>query len=293
MTILEALTWGAAQLKQTAKEKRELSEPMGDAQLLLASCLNKPTAYLFSHFEDELSPIVIEQFQRYIERRKRHEPIAYILQTKSFYGRAFHVNPFVLVPRPETELLIELAKELATDTSTIVDIGTGSGAIAITLAAELNQPVIAIDIDPQSLSVAQKNATAHNVSHQLSFLHGSLLEPIREHHIQDANQPHSLIIANLPYLSPTQWSLTDPDVQEYEPRHALVSGIDGLEHYDQLFDQLASMRDHLAKNVDVIIEIDPSQSTSLSSLIRSYFPSASAEIISDLTGRDRFVHVIL
>jgi len=293
MTILEALNWGQEQLKQTADEKREASEPMGDAQILLATCLKKPTAYLFSHFEDALPVSVIEQFQRYIERRKRHEPIAYILQTKSFYGRAFHVNPFVLVPRPETESLIELAKELATEISTIIDVGTGSGAIAISLAAELHQPVIAIDIDPQALSVAKKNARVHGVDHQISFLHGNLLDPIRKQHIQDANQPHTLILANLPYLSPTQWSLTDPDVQDYEPRHALVSGIDGLEHYDQLLEHVTSLRDHLAHTVDLILEIDPSQAQPLVDILRTHLPAATAEVITDLTNRERFLHIRL
>ena len=293
MTILEALNWGQEQLKQTADEKREPSEPMGDAQLLLAACLKKPTAYLFSHFEDPLPESVIDQYQRFIARRKRHEPVAYILQTKSFYGRPFHVNPFVLVPRPETETLIEVAKEILTDVSTIVDVGTGSGAIAVTLAAELGQSVVAIDVDPQALSVAQRNAQAHKVDHLISFMHGDLLEPWQQSGIRESNQPHTLITANLPYLTQTQWKLTDPDVREYEPQHALVGGLDGLDHYDRLFGQLASMRDRLAKTVDVIIEIDPSQSGSLAQIIRSHFPEASAEIITDLTGRERFIHVTL
>ncbi|MBT4857114.1 peptide chain release factor N(5)-glutamine methyltransferase [Candidatus Uhrbacteria bacterium] len=291
MTILEALNWGQEQLKQTAHEKRESCEPMGDSQLLLAACLSKPTAFLFSHFEDPLSQTIIEKYQRFIARRKRHEPIAYILQTAHFYGRPFHVNPFVLIPRPETESIIDLAKEILQDTSTIIDVGTGSGAIAVTLAAEFNQPVIAIDIDPQALSVAKRNADRANVGHLLSFMHGDLLEPLAMSGIRETNQPHTLITANLPYLTQTQFKLTDPDVQTYEPKHALVGGLDGLEHYDRLFAQLAMMRDRLTKTVDIIIEIDPSQSNPLAQIIRSHFPEANAEIIVDLTKKDRFVHV--
>lgn len=293
MTILEALNWGQEQLKQTAEEKREPSEPMGDAQLLLAACLDKSTAYLFSHFENPLPESVIDQYQRFIARRKRHEPVAYILQTKSFYGRPFHVNPFVLIPRPETETLIDVAKELLTDVSTIVDVGTGSGAIAVTLAAELGTPVVAIDVDPQALGVAKRNAQAHQVNHLISFLHGDLLEPWQQSGITESNQPHTLITANLPYLTQTQWKLTDPDVREYEPRHALVGGLDGLDHYDRFFGQLAAMRSRLAKTVDTIIEIDPAQSRPLTHIIHSHFPTTTADVIADLTSRERFLHIRL
>lgn len=293
MKIVEALNWGQEQLKQTSHEKHDIDpNPMVDAQILLAACLKKPTAFLFSHFEDVLPEAVIDQYQRYIERRKRHEPVAYILQKKAFYGRDFHVNPSVLTPRPETEQMIELAKERAQDDSTLIDIGTGSGAIAVTLAAELDQPVVAIDIDPQTLAVAQHNASQHNVDHLISFLHGSLLEPIVEKNINESGRAHAMILANLPYLKINQWMAADPDIR-YEPKHALVAGVDGLDEYDALLQQLQKERGRFPASLDVFFEIDPSQELTLPALVREYFPNAQIEGLYDLAGHARIVMIAI
>jgi len=288
MTILEALNWAQQQLKSTADEKCIMqANPMLDAQVLLSSCLNKPTSFLFAHGEEELTPRIIETYQRFVERRKRHEPIAHILQKKEFFGRPFFVNQFVLTPRPETELIIEHALETVTPESTLIEIGTGSGAIAVTLASETGQPIIATDIDPQALSVAARNAQDHNVDHLISFLHGSLLEPYIEKNIHESG--HGIIIANLPYLTPTQWELSDPDVKQYEPKHALVGGIDGLDLYDQLLQQIKTHRKLFPTDLNLYFEIDPRQERSIQSLILEIFPNASIEILKDLSRQPRIV----
>lgn len=290
MTILEALNWGQKQLKETAVEKRIMqANPMLDAQLLLATCLQKPTSFLFAHGEEDLQIDQINDYQRRIERRKRHEPIAHIQQYKEFFGRDFFVNRFVLTPRPETEAIIEQALEIITPNSTIIDVGTGSGAIAITLAVEAQQPVIAIDIDPQAISIAKKNAQTHGVEHLFSFLHGSLLDPYLKKNIHEAG--HGIIIANLPYLTPLQWELADPDVKEYEPKHALVGGIDGLELYDKLLQQIQNNIDHLPTDLDVLLEIDPAQDKTIQALIKEHFPSALIEIINDINRQPRIVKI--
>ncbi len=290
MTILEALNWAQGQLKSTAEEKRIMqANPMLDAQILLSQCLEKPTSYLFAHGEEELTPATIETYQRFIERRKRHEPIAHILQQKEFFGRPFFVNQFVLTPRPETEVMIERALETITPKSTLIEIGTGSGAIAITLASELEQPIIAVDVDPQALSVADRNAQQHGVNHLISFLHGSLLEPYIEKNIRETG--HGVIFANLPYLTPTQWELSDPDVKQYEPKHALVGGIDGLELYDQLLQQVTQNRELFSTDLDLYFEIDPQQERSIQSLVSEILPQAQIEIIQDLNGQARIVKI--
>lgn len=288
MTILEALSWGQTQLKQTASEKRVMkANPMLDAQLLLAHCLNKPTAYLFAHGEDELTHEQGERYQRLIDRRKRHEPIAHIKQQKDFFGRPFFVNQFVLTPRPETELMIESSLPDISPQTTLIEIGTGSGAIAVTLAAQTQQPIIAIDIDPQALGVARRNAQEHGVEHLISFLQGSLLQPYIEKNVHETG--HGIILANLPYLTPTQWELADPDVKHYEPKHALVGGIDGLELYDQLLQQVVDHREHLPERLDLYFEIDPGQARSIIELIKQYAPESSAELLEDLQGHARLV----
>ena len=292
MTILEALNWAQIQLKSTAEQKRIMqANPMLDAQILLSNSIGKPTSYLFAHGEEELTPQIIEKYQRFIERRKRHEPISHILRQKEFFGRPFFVNQFVLTPRPETEIMIEQVLNTVKPESTLIEIGTGSGAIAVTLAAEVEQPIIAIDIDSQALSVASKNASSHEVEHLISFLQGSLLEPYIAKNIRESG--HGIILANLPYLTPTQWELSDPDVKEYEPKHALIGGIDGLELYDKLLQQIASHRELFPADLDLYFEIDPRQERSIQALILEIFPKAQIKIINDLNNQARIVKITI
>jgi release factor glutamine methyltransferase len=291
MTILEALNWGQAQLKSTLHEKTDSEpNPMLESQILLSHILDKPTSYLFAHFEDPLRPDHVDQYQRLIERRMCHEPIAYLLGRRDFYGRTFRVNSFVLIPRPETEHLLDAALRVLTDRSIAVDLGTGSGAIAVSLAAERSEPVIAVDIDDRSLRIAEVNARDHGVDHLVSFLHGNLLEPIMER-ASHGSEDHMVIAANLPYLRQRQWELIDPDVRDYEPKHALTAGVDGLDVYDALFSQISVHRKRLPRVLDLFLEIDPSQKRGMHMLIGEYFPDATISSQDDLAGMPRLVHV--
>lgn len=286
MTILEALSWGKEQLK---KESGTVSNPMLDAQILLAHCILKPTSYLFGHFEDEINPETIDKYQRFIERRKRKEPVSQILGEKHFFGKSFMVTPNVLTPRPETEVLVEIVLSLITPESTIIDIGTGSGAIAIAIAGETKTSVIAIDIDPQAISVAQHNAKNQQVNHLISFLQGNLLEPFFKKNIHINSNSNAIIIANLPYLTISQWMSLDPDVRDYEPKRALVGGVDGLDFYDELLQQIKSHSTFFPSEFYLIIEIDPAQHASAPALIMEYFPEAEVRTENDLSGRVRVV----
>lgn len=293
LTIFEALTWAADKLKASEPELvLGARNPKLDAQVLLAACLEKPTAYLFAHGDQELDLDVSDRFMRFIERRARHEPVAYLLGEKDFYRRTFAVSPATLIPRPETELLVDLVRQEIDNSSLIVDVGTGSGAIAVTLAAETGAEVIAIDQSHEALKVAHQNAKRHEVADKIAFLEGNLLKPFFESY--NAWSPQSrpatlLVVANLPYLTGCQWEELDPDVKNYEPQTALVGGLDGLELYDELLMQLAARRKDLPITIKVFFEIDPSQASAAAALIKHYFREAKIEGVRDLSGNWRFV----
>lgn len=264
--------------------------PKLDAQVLLAHVLGKGTAYVFAHSDDPLLPQHEEQFFALIARRAQHEPVAYILGKKEFYRREFTITTDVLVPRPDTEVLVDLARDIVKEKSLIVDVGTGSGAIGITLAAETGRPVVAIDESEAALAVAQKNAKSLNVK-PVIFLHGHLLQPLIMESNGESLGEHLLVCANLPYISTEQYESLDADIRNYEPRTALVSGPDGLDHYRALFAQIAKWRLLLPQQLDVLIEIDPSQKHSAATMIRTVFPQAHITVHNDLASRPRVVHV--
>ncbi|MFH1631421.1 MAG: peptide chain release factor N(5)-glutamine methyltransferase [bacterium] len=294
MTIMQALNWGREQLKATENEKHfGKSNTMLDAQVLLACCINKPTAYLFTHFDDPVYDPVLEQFQDFIRRRAAHEPIAYIVGEKEFYSRDFKVTSDVLIPRPETEIMIDIAKESVRPDSMIIDVGTGSGAIAVTLAAETGLPLVAADISEGALEVARQNAARHGVEHLISFMQGNLLEPFFERNVKISQEQHALICANLPYIRIARWQFLDPDVRDFEPKNALIGGVDGLEFYRDLMRQIRENRDVFPAEVHILIEIDPSQELSAPAMVREYFPSAETEVARDLAGLPRIVIVKL
>lgn len=287
MTILEALQWAEGKLKGS-KENPKL-----DAQVLLAHALKKGTAYLFAHSEDLVRPEKIEKFQRLIERRARHEPVAYLVGHKEFYGRDFVVNPHVLIPRPDTETMIDAVARLVTPQTLIVDVGTGSGAIALTLAAETGRPAIAIDADPRALAVATMNAEVLGLAKRVVFFAGNMLEPLLAESNGESLGEHLIIAANLPYISERQYASLEPNIKAYEPKTALVSGVDGLDHYDALFAFIAEHRPKFPATLDVLIEIDPSQKLSAAALVTNHLPQARVEVINDLAGRARIVHATL
>ncbi len=289
MTILEALNWGESELKSTQKDKiHAIHNPKLDTQVLLSAALQKPTSYLISHINDPLQIRISDQFISFIEKRKQHMPVAYILGKQEFFGRKFFVNKHTLIPRPETETLIEIVQELAQPRSVFFDIGTGSGAIAITLAAELQTQVIATDISRDALSVAEKNAGSLHVGHLIAFKQGDLLSPFLDLHINLSREPHAVIVANLPYLPESDWSELDPDVKNYEPKTALTSGDDGLSHYRRLLQQISENQNLFPKHIDLLLEIDPRQKRILQQMISEYFSNSPVQFLYDLSGKIRF-----
>ncbi len=295
MLVVEALRWANDTLKGTAHS------PMLDAEVLLAAILRLNRSGLFTRLDRDLTADEEERFRQSVKRRSANEPVAHIVGCKEFYKRSFAVNRFALIPRPATETLVELAIAAAIpDTSSQIpdtlfaDIGTGSGAIAVTLAAETRLPVIASDLSREALALAALNSAKHGTESLVDLRHGNLVEPLaRVFQTVGATHPsafrHLVLCANLPYLSVNQMKTLAPDVRDHEPAEALVAGQDGLDAYWALFRQLAAYRSAFPERLTTLIEIDPSQSGRARDLIRHDFPSARPEIFKDLDGFDRVV----
>lgn len=269
-----------------------------DFFLLLAEATSKEKVFLLAHPEYALSAEEETRVTGYFKRRLKHEPIAYITGHKEFYGRDFSVTRDTLIPRPETEHLIEHVLEHIGsgkygDTPVdIVDIGTGSGNIVITLTKELEETSLvsdityhALDISRATLTVAMQNAALHGVKDQITFLHSDLLQDFP---LPEDKDRHAVIVANLPYLSERIYHESDPDVRDYEPKSALESGQDGLDHYHRLLGELAERKKHY-QSLTVLLEISPEQSGAIRQEMLRLFPASTPRIIPDLSGRNRLI----
>ncbi len=207
-----------------------------DCLVLLSDELGCDKSWVLAHPEHVLQIEVFEMLNTKVALRAVHIPLAYLRGKAEFYGREFFVNDYVLVPRPESESMIELLKRVASHESqtTVIDVGTGSGCLAITAKLELpNAQFLAIDIDDSCLAVAQKNADKFDV--KIHLLHGDLLQPIRDSKLETRD---SIVLANLPYV-PTNFPVNK--AAQHEPELALFSGNNGLDHYEQLFAQAAAI----------------------------------------------------
>jgi release factor glutamine methyltransferase len=211
--IREALSASVDALRAAGIDEARL-----DAELLLAETTGWDRARLAANPEAEIPPPAARRFGEMVRRRLRREPVAYILGRRGFRHLELAVDPRVLIPRPETELLVELALELKPDS--VLDIGTGSGAIALAVAAELSDcAVMATDTSPGALEVARANAERLELGDRVRFLEGSL----------PPSGDFDLILANLPYVAEAEWASLQPEVTEWEPREALLAGTDGLD----------------------------------------------------------------
>jgi release factor glutamine methyltransferase len=205
-----------------------------DSQLLLSDELKQDRAWLMAHLETQLTNETIQKLAKLIEDRAQHVPLSYIRGKTEFYGREFLIDRRVLEPRPESETMIDILKQLppANEPLQIIDVGTGSGALAITAKLELpDAEVVATDIDPGCLEVAQANAAKHQVV--ITFTHGDLLEPVKIE-----NKRVVITLANLPYV-PDTYHINQ--AATHEPKRAIYGGPDGLDPYRKLFQQAADL----------------------------------------------------
>ncbi len=259
--------------------------PRLDAELILSHLLGWPRARLLAERDHPVAPALFATFAGLVSRRANGEPVAYVVGHKEFYGLDFAVDRRVLVPRPETELLVERALAMARRIAVgragplrIADIGTGSGAIAVALAVHLPDALIdAVDISPEALDVAQINVVRHGLTGRVRLLLGDLLCPL--------DAPVDLIVSNPPY---TILAEVEPNVYAYEPHLALEGGPDGTDLYRRLFaDSPAKLRPGGA----LLCEIGSWQGECVAALARAAFPAADVQIAHDLAGHNRVVYL--
>jgi len=261
-----------------------------ECELLIRHALKISRVQLYLDLTQELSPEQDETFWHLIKRRLSHEPTAYITRHCEFYGLDFYVDPRALIPRPESELLVEEALEFTSKHPAgknhprlIADVGIGSGAIAVTLARYLPQAKIyAIDVSATALEVAAINCQRHRVGNQVQLLLGNILEALPE--------SVDLIVANLPYIRDSEMEDLSPEIQLFEPSIALAGGKDGLDKIHQLCRQVG---DRLRPEGCLIVEVGLEQRSAVTTSLRSLFPSAQIKVIPDLSGIDRVVSLRL
>jgi len=291
--------------------------PQLDGELLLAHVLGWDRARLLAHPERALTAAEWEQFTPLLARRQAREPLAYILGRREFYGLDFLVDRRVLVPRPETELLVDhtldwarermgeggsgvATREIREDSSpirhrhshphplapshcplTIADVGTGSGCVAIALAVHLPRATVyALDSSADVLEVAAANVAHHSVEGQVRLSRGDLLEPLPER--------VDVLVANLPYVRSDELATLEPEVRDYEPRAALDGGPDGLWQMRRLLPQAAA---HLQPGGAIFLEIGAEQGQAARQLARQHFPRASVDVLPDYADHDRVLRV--
>lgn len=325
-----------------------------DCELLLAHVLKKPREWTLTHPKAPVRPATAARYRRLLQRLTHGEPLPYLLGEHWFYGRSFTVNRSVLIPRSESELLVDLVlqhvrvhrtptpafapppreategrggKTEGVGAPLIVDVGTGSGCLAVTVAAELaHARVIATDTSPAALRVARANARHHSAANQITFLRGDLLgstfrvisraRPEKSHMMHGVRSldfapagrsarddtTTMVILANLPYLTTAEWRALPRSFRAYEPRVALDGGPDGLTHFRKLFAQLQTIMDEdstpplrpfpvIRDSLFVLLEIDPRRKRALAALIQRTLPEWRASWHRDLAGRYRVLSI--
>lgn len=278
-TAAEALRLGAGALRLSGIADAEL-----EAELLLRHALGLSRAHLFVRLHDPLPPAEENRYKDLLARRRAHVPAAYLTGCRDFYGLDFAVGPGVLIPRPETEHVVEEALRLGRDLLrqqdrvTLVDVGTGSGAIALAIARHLpTLRILATDISPGALAQADFNAKRLRLAGRVSFLCGDLLDPLHE--------PVDLITANLPYIPSEVIGTLQPEVRDHEPRLALDGGPDGLRAIARL---LSRATHHLRDGRGaIILEIGHDQAAALRCLTAELLPGCDVRLLSDLAGIER------
>lgn len=272
-TIKSLLEWTLGYFNQ-----HKLPQARLEAEVLLARVLNVDRVYLYAHYFRPVDSQERQIFKEFIKRRISGEPCAYITGTREFMSLSFNVTRAVLIPRPETELLVETALETVRqlEEPRICDVGTGSGVVALSLLHYCPRArVMAGDISEEALQVARKNA--HLFSLEVDFRSGSLLEPFSQENQFD------LIVANLPYITDEEYQDLPYGVRQFEPRSALLASGDGLDLYRLLIPQAISL---LKPGGHLMFEIGAGQGRAAREMVCEF---AEASIIKDLSSRDRII----
>ncbi|MFC1608786.1 peptide chain release factor N(5)-glutamine methyltransferase [Patescibacteria group bacterium] len=274
-----------------------------DLEIIISSSIRKPREFVLTHPEFKPSFFQVLKIKRLVRQRIQKKPISQIIGSKEFFGIDFEVTKHTLTPRPETEMIVEdVLKEISNESnliSDVIDLGTGSGNIIISIAknvsAQKNIEFFATDISKKALKVAKHNTIRQKLRHKITFIQGNLLEVIIKKYESIFRQSGSIVItANLPYLSKKIYIASPRDVVEYEPKSALYSPEEGLQHYRKLLEQIRSIDSHITNHRAAILlymEISPEQKDALEKLVHEEFPNAQIEFQKDLAQKWRIAKV--
>jgi release factor glutamine methyltransferase len=272
----------AAALREGAAALAPVTDmPRLEAEVLLAHATGLTRTTILAHPERPLSPDERARYGDLLDRRAAGIPLPYLTGRAEFFGLDFVVTPDVLIPRPETEALVELALERGP--RTVVDVGTGSGCVAVALATRLPRArIYATDLSRAALRVAAENARRHGVANRIHFLQADLASPLRG--------PVDMLVSNPPYVAEEEWASLPESVREHEPRLALDGGPGGLRVVRRLLADAARL---LRPGGVLLVEIGAGQGPEAAALARAVFPPARVQIYPDLAGRDRVLEVVL
>ena len=279
MTIIETINKAAARLSA-----HQVENARRDAELLLCHVLGRDRAWLLAHIQDAVDDQSFRLYERTIDRRAVREPLQYITGRQEFWGLPFKVTPDVLIPRPETEFVVEATLKAVSMAMSpvIIDLCAGSGCIAVSLAKELlNAQVFATDRSEQALTVARENARMNQVAERIRFLAGDLFVPIKE---LDLHGKVDVIAANPPYIRAGDLVALQPEVRDFEPEMALIAGPEGTELGTAIIQQAPAF---LKKGGTLIMEMGMGQTAALSAIIKETGSYRTLEIVKDLAGIER------
>ena len=273
---------------------KSVPEPWLDCEVLMESLLGFNRAELYTNLEKEISSLQIENYNRLIERRGNREPIQYIIQNREFWSLDFRVDKSVLIPRPETEILIErvlalnLEKNAGNASLRILDIGTGCGNIAVAIAREIPAAkIVASDTSLCALKTAMLNANLNGVGKSIEFIQADMLEPFCNYR-KFKYPPFNLIVSNPPYIPSDEIDELSPEVSKWEPRTALDGGIDGLDFYRKI---IAKADDCLIEGGFLLLEIGDDQAEKIKKIAALYSAYKEIKVYRDYSGKNRVVEI--
>jgi release factor glutamine methyltransferase len=264
----------------------DVTEPLLEAQMLVEHATGQSRSWVISHPEAPLDPSTDREIQELVDRRASGEPMAYIVRKRDFYGLAIHVDSRVLIPRPETEIVVEEVLPLVRDHPGpvhIVDVGTGSGAIVLALAANLRSArLTAVDCSRDALDVAALNARTLGFAERIEFVQGDIISWLLKR--------VDIIVANLPYIPEDSIRRLRPEIRDFEPRIALDGGLGGIEPNRRLLQQLQHL---LLPGGHAFLECEPYQIEALRMAASASLPGSDIDFVIDGFGDARFLHVIM
>ncbi len=281
-------TWQVLELLKVTEnllKEKNIENPRLNAELLLCDVLKEPRIKLYIDFEKPVSEDEISKYRAKIKRRLNREPLQYILGYTEFYGLRFNLTPDVLIPRPETEILVEKAVELISSfemiNPKILEIGTGSGCVAVSIASKVNCSIDAIDISNKALAVARNNAVLNKTADKINFLNKNFLDDVKS--LED----YDVVISNPPYIPVLEMDTVGEEIKDFEPRHALTDENEGLSFYKSVFNLVKTSR----KPVKVFLEIGDGKRKKIEALLNETGIN-NYEFYKDYHGIDRVLYIV-